>query len=185
MLGHEQHSLPRSTASSTYDDAKRGGTVGIEPSSTVVWNRVRGLHLSQAGVCCDDEFTSASLFDLALLAYRLDYARLKHPLCIYIPKSESAEEALWWRDVFDAIIAAKGWEPGSIKAMALVESHPIAFEMEEFLFNLRDYILGLNLGRWDYMASLDALQLARSELAACRIATRFRSTCRSSRTCAR
>ena len=26
--------------------------------------------------------------------------------------------------------------------------------MEEFLFNLRDHIVGLNLGRWDYMASL-------------------------------
>ncbi len=36
----------------------------------------------------------------------------------------------------------------------MVESHPVAYEMEEFLFNLREYILGLNLGRWDYMASL-------------------------------
>src|SRR5437867_11103874 len=26
--------------------------------------------------------------------------------------------------------------------------------MEEFLYNLSDHILGLNLGRWDYMASL-------------------------------
>jgi malate synthase len=26
--------------------------------------------------------------------------------------------------------------------------------MEEFLFNLREHIVGLNLGRWDYMASL-------------------------------
>ena len=26
--------------------------------------------------------------------------------------------------------------------------------MEEFLFNLREHCLGLNLGRWDYMASL-------------------------------
>jgi malate synthase len=26
--------------------------------------------------------------------------------------------------------------------------------MEEFVYNLRDHILGLNLGRWDYMASL-------------------------------
>ena len=26
--------------------------------------------------------------------------------------------------------------------------------MEEFLYNLRDHIVGLNLGRWDYMASL-------------------------------
>jgi malate synthase len=38
--------------------------------------------------------------------------------------------------------------------MALVESHPLAFQMEEFAWNLRDHILGLNLGRWDYMASL-------------------------------
>ncbi len=26
--------------------------------------------------------------------------------------------------------------------------------MEEFLYNLHEHILGLNLGRWDYMASL-------------------------------
>jgi malate synthase len=38
--------------------------------------------------------------------------------------------------------------------MALVESHPLAFQMEEFLYNLREHIVGLNLGRWDYMASL-------------------------------
>jgi malate synthase len=136
----------------TYADAKRGVPVAIIPSATVVWNRVRGLHLSQAGVL--NELTSASLFDTALLAFRVDYDRLKHPLCVYIPKSESADEALWWNAVFDAIVAAKRWQPESIRAMALIESHPAAYEMEEFLFNLRDYILGLNLGRWDYMASL-------------------------------
>ena len=38
--------------------------------------------------------------------------------------------------------------------MALVESHPLAYQMEEFVYNLRDYLVGLNLGRWDYMASL-------------------------------
>jgi malate synthase len=38
--------------------------------------------------------------------------------------------------------------------MALVESHPLAYEMEEFLHDLREHIVGLNLGRWDYMASL-------------------------------
>ncbi|MBV9233068.1 MAG: hypothetical protein JO030_03410, partial [Candidatus Eremiobacteraeota bacterium] len=137
----------------TYEDPKRGGTVGIKPSATVVWNRVRGLHLSQAGIVTHVP-TSASLFDLALIVFRLDAARLRHPLCIYIPKSESAAEALWWKDVFDALIEAKGWPRGSIRAMALVESHPVAHEMEEFLFNLREYIVGLNLGRWDYMASL-------------------------------
>jgi malate synthase len=145
----------------TYEDKKRGGTVSIVPSDVVVWNRVRGLHLSQAGVV-EGEVTSASLFDVALLAFNIDYSRLRHPLCIYIPKSEAAVEALWWKDVFDAVIAAKGWQPGSIKAMALVESHPMAYEMEEFLFLLRDYIVGLNLGRWDYMASLIHFNLSDS-----------------------
>ena len=125
----------------TYDDAKRGGRIAIEPSSTVLWVRVRGLHLSQAGVIAHVP-TSASLFDLALLVFNLEYGRLRHPLCIYIPKSESAHEALWWKDVFDALIEAKGWDRESIKAMALVESHPMAYEMEEFLFNLRAYMLG-------------------------------------------
>ena len=137
----------------TYVDQKRGKPVGITASSTVTFVRVRGLHISQHGVVAGEP-TSASLFDLATLIHDLDYSRLRHPLCIYIPKSESATEATWWRDVFDALIAAKGWPSESIRCMALVEAHPLAYEMEEFLFNLRDRILGLNLGRWDYMASL-------------------------------
>ncbi len=137
----------------TYEDAKRGGaTVGIKPSSTVTWTRVRGLHLSQAGIY--PELTSGALFDLALLIYQLDFARLKHPLCIYIPKSESSEEALWWRDVLLTLAELKGQPKDAIKCMALVEAHPLAFQLEEFVYNLREHLLGLNLGRWDYMASL-------------------------------
>ncbi|HMD02927.1 MAG TPA: hypothetical protein VKG44_08170 [Candidatus Baltobacteraceae bacterium] len=137
----------------TYEDQKRGGTVAIKSSSTVIWTRVRGLHLGQAGIY-PDEVTSASLFDFALLAYQLDFKRLKHPLCVYIPKSESAQEALWWRDVLQAVASAKGEPKDSIKCMALVEAHPLAFQLEEFAYNLREHLVGLNLGRWDYMASL-------------------------------
>jgi malate synthase len=138
----------------TYHDRKRDRTVGIAPSSTVIWNRVRGLHLSQAGVMPGEELTSASLFDLAMITYQVDADLLRHPLCFYIPKSESAEEATWWADVFHALERFKKWPDGTIKCMALVESHPLAYQMEEFLHHLRDHILGLNLGRWDYMASL-------------------------------
>ncbi|HZO94341.1 MAG TPA: hypothetical protein VFB22_11320 [Candidatus Baltobacteraceae bacterium] len=137
----------------TYVDAKRGGaTVPIKASDTVLWTRVRGLHLSQAGIY--EEPTSASLFDLALLVYKLDFARLKHPLAIYIPKSESASEALWWREVFQAVALAKGQDAHAIKAMALVEAFPMAYECENFAYELRDHLLALDLGRWDYMASL-------------------------------
>jgi len=138
----------------TYEDRKRERTVGIEPSATVIWNRVRGLHLSQAGLFPGGEATSATLFDLAMLAFQVEPERLRHPLCIYIPKSESADEGRWWRDVFQAIAGARGWPADAIKCMALVESHPLAYQMEEFLHALREHILGLDLGRWDYMASL-------------------------------
>jgi malate synthase len=137
----------------TYFDAKRNTNIGIKESSTVILVRPRGLHISQAGVV-KDELMSASLFDVALVAYMADVDRLRHPLSFYIPKSESAEEALWWRDLFRAIEDAKGLQRGYIKCMALVESHPIAYQMEEFIYHLRDHIVGLNLGRWDYMASL-------------------------------
>ncbi len=137
----------------SYYDRKRRRTVTIKDSSPVIFTRARGLRLNQAGVL-PDELISASLFDVALIAYQADPAWLKHPLAFYIPKSESAEEALWWRDLFQAIEREKGWPKGYIKCMALVESHPLAYQIEEFVYNLREHIVGLSLGRWDYMASL-------------------------------
>ncbi len=137
----------------TYRDAKRDSTIGIKPSETVIFTRPRGLHLSQAGVL-PDQLISASLFDVAMIAYQVDAGRLEHPLCFYIPKSESAEEAVWWRDLFQLLEDLRGWSRGFIKCMALVESHPVAYQMDAFIYNLRDHLVGLNLGRWDYMASL-------------------------------
>jgi malate synthase len=136
-----------------YYDQKRQKQITVQRSKTVTWVRPRGLHLSQGGVF-KKEITSASLFDLALLWYQVDPAWLPHNFSVYIPKSESAEEALWWRDLFQALARSKGLAPDYIKCMALVEAHPLAYQMEEFLFNLREHCLGLNLGRWDYMASL-------------------------------
>jgi malate synthase len=146
----------------TYYDRKREKTVEVVPSKTVIFTRPRGLHLHQEGVL-DGELLPAALFDVAMVAYQVDFGKLKHPLCFYIPKSESADEALWWRDLFQMIARAKGVPANSIKCMALVESHPLAYQMEEFAWNLRDHILGLNLGRWDYMASLIHFNLENPE----------------------
>ena len=136
----------------SYFDRQRDRNVSIQPSSTVIFTRPRGLHLNQSGIF--GELIPASLFDVAMVAYQVDFDSLKHPLCVYIPKSESADEALWWRDLFQLIARLKGLPKDAIKCMALIESHPMAYQMEEFAWNLREHILGLNLGRWDYMASL-------------------------------
>ena len=145
--------IPALRGELTYQDRKRNREVSINESKTVIYTRPRGLHLEQAGVI-KGERMAAALFDVAMVAYQVDPARLKHPLSIYIPKSESAEEALWWRDLFRALAEARGWPQDYIKCMALAEAHPFAYQMEEFAYNLREHMMGLNLGRWDYMASL-------------------------------
>jgi len=43
---------------------------------------------------------------------------------------------------------------GTIRATILIETFPAAFEMEEFLFEMREHSAGLNAGRWDYMFSV-------------------------------
>src|SRR5262249_47843940 len=92
----------------TYYDQKRRQTVGIGDSNTIIWIRPRGLHLNQAGILPDrQELVSASLFDVALIAYQADPTQLAHPLSFYIPKSESAEEGVWWRDLFKTLARAR------------------------------------------------------------------------------
>jgi malate synthase len=136
----------------TYYDKKREREVATGESQTVTMIRVRGLHLSQARIF--DDLLAASVYDTARLAFGVNRGKLKHNLTFYISKSESAEEALFWRDLFQTIERELNWERGFIKCFALVEAHPLAFQLEEFIYNLREHILGLNLGRWDYMASL-------------------------------
>jgi malate synthase len=137
-----------------------------EDSKSVMWIRPRGLHMTQNlgfPYSLSRAETSASLFDVARIAFYVNSIDdpkfapegLKNqPLTFYIPKSESAAEAKWWASLFKDIAQAKGWEPDYIKCMALLESHPLAYQAEDFIWNLKDHIVGLNLGRWDYMASL-------------------------------
>ena len=42
---------------------------------------------------------------------------------------------------------------GSVKATVLIETILAAFEMDEILYEVRDHIVGLNCGRWDYIFS--------------------------------
>ena len=71
----------------------------------------------------------------------------------YLPKLESRHEAALWSDVFAFAEERLGLERGTIKATVLIETLPAAFEMDEILYALRDNIVGLNCGRWDYIFS--------------------------------
>ncbi|NHW60266.1 malate synthase A, partial [Escherichia coli] len=46
-----------------------------------------------------------------------------------------------------------GLATGTIKATVLIETLPAVFQMEEILFHMKEHIVGLNCGRWDYIFS--------------------------------
>src|SRR6185312_13083774 len=71
----------------------------------------------------------------------------------YLPKMESHLEARLWEEVFSYVEDRMGLLHGSFRATVLIETLPAAFEMDEILYELRDHIVGLNCGRWDYIFS--------------------------------
>jgi malate synthase len=66
---------------------------------------------------------------------------------------EGHREARLWAEVFDFSERRLGLAHGTLKCTVLIETILAAFEMDEILFELRDYIVGLNCGRWDYIFS--------------------------------
>ena len=71
----------------------------------------------------------------------------------YLPKLQSMEEAALWDAVLAHIERELGLAQGQLKATVLIETLPAAFEMDEILHALKDRIVGLNCGRWDYIFS--------------------------------
>jgi len=121
----------------------------------VLMVRPRGWHLREWHVTWHGEPISASLFDFALYFFhnaKTLLSRGSGPY-FYLPKMESHKEARLWRDVFAFSEKYNGVPQGSIRATVLIETIMAAFEMDEILYELREYSAGLNCGRWDYIFS--------------------------------
>ena len=130
-----------------YDTGEKYYKLVEDPAVLVV--RPRGWHLPERHIHVDGEAVSGSLFDFGLYVFH----NPERPW-FYIPKLESRFEARLWNEVFDFAEEALRLEPGSIKATVLIENVLAAFEMDEILYELREHIVGLNAGRWDYLFSL-------------------------------
>jgi malate synthase len=117
--------------------------------------RARGWHLVEKHVLIDGESVSASLFDFGLYVFhnaqRL-LAKGSGPY-FYLPKLESHKEAQLWNDVMTVAEDELGLKHGTIKCTVLIETILAAFEMEEILYVLREHVVALNAGRWDYIFS--------------------------------
>ena len=127
--------------------------IGENPAVLIV--RPRGWHLDERHVTVDGRPVSGGLFDFALYLFHNARAALgagSGPY-FYLPKLESRHEAGLWSDVFAFSEERLGLARGTIKATVLIETIPAAFEMDEILHALKDNIVGLNCGRWDYIFS--------------------------------
>lgn len=118
--------------------------------------RPRGWHLPERHATLDGTPISGALFDFGMYFFHNAKERLARGTgpYFYIPKQESAEEAQLWADVFAFAEEYVGVPHGSIKATVLIEVVTATFEMHEILHALKDYAVGLNCGRWDYIFSV-------------------------------
>jgi malate synthase len=138
-----------------FTDPASGKAYALGDNPAVLMVRPRGWHLPEAHVRVDGREVGGGLFDFALYMIhcaRPALAQGSGPY-FYLPKMESRLEARLWNDVFALTEDVLGLPLGTIKATVLIETLPAAFEMDEILFELRDHIVGLNCGRWDYIFS--------------------------------
>lgn len=138
-----------------FTDPESGKEYRLVKSPAVLLVRPRGWHLVEEHVLVDGAPISGGLFDFGLYVFHNARTLLANGTgpYFYLPKMESHKEARQWAQVFDAAERSLGLEHGTIKATVLIETIMAAFEMEEILYELKDYIVGLNCGRWDYMFS--------------------------------
>jgi malate synthase len=139
-----------------FTDEKTGKKYALNPQTAVLLVRPRGWHMNEAHVQVAGDEISASLFDFGLFVFhnaRELLARGSGPY-FYLPKMESRHEARLWDDVFVYAEKLLDIPRGSIRATVLIETLPAAFEMDEILHEMRDHIVGLNCGRWDYIFSM-------------------------------
>jgi malate synthase len=133
-----------------------GKTYSLNEETATLLVRPRGWHLTDKHVRVDGERISGSLLDFGLYFFRNAQRLLEKGSgpYFYLPKMESHLEARLWNDVFTVAQEQLGITHGTIKATALIETIPAAFEMDEILYELRDHSAGLNAGRWDYIFSM-------------------------------
>jgi malate synthase len=135
--------------------APDGREYRLNERTAVLIVRPRGWHLEEKHVLWEGRPVPGALVDFGLYLFHNHaelLARGTGPY-FYLPKLEGYREARLWAEVFDFAERRLGLAHGTIRCTVLIETILAAFEMDEILFELRDHIVGLNCGRWDYIFS--------------------------------
>lgn len=127
--------------------------LGDNPAVLIV--RPRGWHLYEKHILLDGQRVPGAFVDFGLYLFHNAEALGKKGTgpYFYLPKLENHQEARLWNEVFEFSEERLGLRHGKIKCTILIETILAAFEIDEILHALKDYIVGLNCGRWDYIFS--------------------------------
>jgi malate synthase len=124
---------------------------------TTLMFRARGLHLDDRHVrWTDGRGFSASIVDATLFVVA-NHARLREhgrSIVLYLPKIQTAGEAVLWHDILGALEQHLGLPAGTIKTYVLVEQIEACFQLMEIRAALGSRFVGFNTGRWDYINSV-------------------------------
>jgi len=137
------------------EDTARGKSYKLNNETAVLLVRPRGLHLNERHLIIDNEEVSGSLVDFGLYVFHNTRTLLKNGTApyFYLPKLEHYKEARWWNEVFVFAQKYLAIPKGTFKATVLVETITASFQLDEIIYELKDHIVGLNCGRWDYIFS--------------------------------
>jgi malate synthase len=132
-----------------------GKSYSLNDKTATLMVRPRGLHLPERHLRLEGVPVHGALVDYGLFLFH-NHAELQkrdsRPY-FYLPKLEHYAEAAWWEKVIAWSERQLGLEHGTVRVTLLIETLPAVFQMHEILHALRDRILGLNCGRWDYIFS--------------------------------
>lgn len=139
----------------SFIDVKRNKSYKLNPKTAVLLVRPRGLHLNERHLIINNEETSGSLVDFGLYVFHNTKTLVSNNTApyFYLPKLEHYTEARWWNDVFTFAQKYLNVPKGTFKATVLVETITASFQLDEIIYELKDHIVGLNCGRWDYIFS--------------------------------
>lgn len=145
----------KDAAAGTITLEDKGKSYKLNAETAVLICRPRGWHLPESHIHVDGEEVSGAIVDFALYFFhnaKALLARGSGPY-FYLPKMEHYLEARLWNNIFVTAQSILGLPLGTIKSTVLIETLPGAFMADEILYELRDHIVALNCGRWDYIFS--------------------------------
>jgi len=132
-----------------------GKSYVLSDKTAILMVRPRGLHLPERHIRMAGQPLHGALVDFGLFLFHNHAELLKRGSqpYFYIPKLQHYAEAAWWEKVMSWSEQQLGMEHGTVRVTLLIETLPAVFQMHEILHALKDRILGLNCGRWDYIFS--------------------------------